>query len=173
MVVKSVSHHMQLRRRIVDAADSRCKGIMQGVTQDYTYLTLGEVAVTGSPNMQVAMHRQHKTGMDAVQGVISSMEETGVRTIRLGATQRWKEAPAAADESVPGGTTRLAMVDADPAVEIGAPILDVVLSMHSTHTSDCLSFGIIDAHATISSICTMHHAASSWNSMQRVQSAPS
>jgi hypothetical protein len=94
--------------------------------------------VTSSLNMPGAMHRQHKTGMDSVQGIISSMEETGVRTIRLGATQRFKEAPAAADESVPGGTTRLAMVEEDPAVESGAPILDVVLSKYPlTHVIAC------------------------------------
>lgn len=80
--------------------------------------------------MHVAMHRQPKKGMDSLQGVISSLEETGIRTVRLGATQRFKEAPAAADESVPGGTTRLAMVEADPAVETGMPSLDVVLSKY-------------------------------------------
>ncbi|KAL0052582.1 hypothetical protein WJX82_004239 [Trebouxia sp. C0006] len=91
-----------------------------------------EALITASQDTTIRVHwhnlRQHKTGMDSVQGIISSMEETGVRTIRLGATQRFKEAPAAADESVPGGTTRLAMVEEDPAVESGAPILDVVLS---------------------------------------------
>ena len=125
-------------RQIADAEGS-CRESLRTVRD----LTLGEVTVTGSLNMHVAMHRQHKTGMDSVQGVISSMEETGVRTIRLGATQRFKEAPAAADESVPGGTTRLAMVEADPAVETGAPSLDVVLSKCSTRASDCMLFGII------------------------------
>ena len=134
---------MQLQRRIVDAADSTCRVLKQGVTHDCMYVTVREVTVTGSLSMLVAMHRQHKPGMDSMQGVISSMEETGVRTIRLGATQHFKEAPAAADESVPGGTTRLAMVEADPAVETGAPSLDVVLSKCSTRASDCMLFGII------------------------------
>ena len=107
--------------------------------------------------MHGAMYRQHKTGMDSVQGIISSMEETGIRTIRLGATQRFKEASAAADESVPGGTTRLAMVEADSAVETGAPTMDVVLSKYYTHTSNCMSFGIIVAHATISK--DLYHAS--------------
>ena len=136
--VNFVTHYMQLQRRIVDAALSRCTGIMQGDTQVCSYLTLGVVTVTASLNMHVALHRQHKTGMDAMQGIISSMEETGIRTIRLGATQHFKEAPAAADESVPGGTTRLAMVDEDPAVDAGAPILDVVLSKYQlTHLLAC------------------------------------
>ncbi len=146
---------------------------MQGVTQDCMYLTLGAVRVTGSLNMHGTIRRQHKTGMDSVQGVISSMEETGIRTIRLGATQRFKEAPAAADESVPGGTTRLAMVEADPAVETGAPSLDVVLSKCLLTTSDCILFGIIDAHATISK--HLYHASCcmQWSSMQTVPSRPS
>lgn len=94
--------------------------------------------MTGSLSIHVAMRRQHKPGMDSMQGIISSMEETGIRTIRLGATQRFKEAPAAADESVPGGTTRLAMVEENPAVETGAPMLDVVLSKYPlTHLIAC------------------------------------
>ncbi|KAA6425225.1 MAG: hypothetical protein FRX49_04720 [Trebouxia sp. A1-2] len=91
-----------------------------------------EALITASQDTTIQVHwhnlRQPKKGMDSLQGVISSLEETGIRTVRLGATQRFKEAPAAADESVPGGTTRLAMVEADPAVETGMPSLDVVLS---------------------------------------------
>ncbi|DBA82705.1 TPA: hypothetical protein ACH3X1_006940 [Trebouxia sp. C0004] len=91
-----------------------------------------EALITASQDTTIRVHwhnlRQHKTGMDSMQGVIRSMEETGFRTVRLGATQRFKEAPAAADESVPGGTTRLAMVEADRAAGTDAPSMDVVLS---------------------------------------------
>ena len=74
------------------------------------------------------MCRQRKVPLESVQGLLMSMGETGVRTVRLGATQRFKEGAAAADEVVPGGTTRLAKVDGDRAQEANTPSLDVVLS---------------------------------------------
>lgn len=78
-----------------------------------------------------------------MQGLLMSMEETGVRTVRLGATQRFKEGAVAADEVVPGGTTRLAKVDGDRAREANTPSLDVVLSEPLTASSYacCLTLG--------------------------------
>ncbi len=68
--------------------------------------------------------------MESVKGLLSEMEEAGTKTIRLGATQRFKEAAAGPEEAVPGGTTRLAKVESDHALETNTPTLDVVLSKH-------------------------------------------
>lgn len=79
--------------------------------------------------------------MQTVQGLLHDMEELGTRTIRLGASQRFKEAAAAADELVPGGTTRLAMVENSHGSEANTPSLDVVLSEQLPATS-LLSFSV-------------------------------
>ena len=66
--------------------------------------------------------------LEAVQGLLSGLEATGTKTIRLGATQRFKDIPSAAQEAAPGGTTLLAKVDQHDALDIETPSLDVVLS---------------------------------------------
>ena len=72
--------------------------------------------------------RQRKAPVEALQGLLNEMEEAGTQTVCLGAAQCSREAVRAADDAVPGGTTRLAKVEADPALEASSPGLDVVLS---------------------------------------------
>ena len=74
------------------------------------------------------MCRQRKVSVEAVQGLLAGMEEMGTKTIRLGATQRFKDTPSAAQEAAPGGTTMLAKVDQHDALDTDTPSLDIVLS---------------------------------------------
>ena len=75
-------------------------------------------------------HRQRKVPVEAVQGLLTEMEEAGTRTVCLGAAQCSREAVRAGNDALPGGTTRLAKVEADPALEASSPGLDIVLSKH-------------------------------------------
>ena len=65
--------------------------------------------------------------MEALQGLLTDMEEAGTRTICMGA-HCTREAVRAGDDAVPGGTTRLAKVESNAALEASSPGLDVVLS---------------------------------------------
>ena len=65
-----------------------------------------------------------------MQGLLAQLEEFGTKTVRLGATHKFRRTGSdVGNAPVPGGTTRLAKVDDHTSdLDLNKPSLDVVLS---------------------------------------------